>query len=765
MRDSIKKQANRKLQRDRYRVFIEDVADGFFETDLKGNFLFFNNALCRIFEYPREQIKNHSYRKFMDEENAEIALKRFNSIFRTGRGDTGIIWRIIRKDGKQRVLEISANLIYNDEDRPIGFRGIARDITEKHHAQLQALASEQQAQCQFEASRRAEQRYRAFLNFLPDPVFVFNLDSTVSYLNPAFERVFGWTLEELRGKRIPFVPDDYREQTRLGVERLFKEKSIQGFETKRLTKDGRLLDIVIDGAIFYDADHQPAGQVVTLRDVTKEKKAERTSQTLSRIAAVLHHYRGLDGLLAFITKEVQNLLAVEAASVILLDEDKQEFFFFAITHDDTDTGKRFKEIRFPADAGVAGQVYKTGKPLVVLDTAKSPYYYQKVDQKAGFHTRNMLDVPVQIHDRMIGVLCAVNKKEGPFVQEDVDLLSTVANSVALPIENARINQALQNSYDEVKSLNRAKDQVIHRLSHELKTPISVLSASFTLLAKKLLDCGDQGFDRIIERSQRNLQRLLDMQYETEDILRERDLQAYQMLSVLLDTCADELESLVAAETNDESVAERLRQQIEERFGPREVTSEKVYLDTCVKNVLKQVRPRFSHRRLDFREHIEPAGAIRIPVAVIEKIITGLVRNAVENTPEGSRIDVSVGQTVDGPEFEVKDFGVGITPENQRLVLENFVPATDALHYATRKPFDFNAGGRGFDLLRIKIFSERYHFKIQLTSNRCRYLTEDADACPGDIVSCSHCSQEKDCLESGGTTVTVIFKPYHIRNES
>ena len=83
-------------------------------------------------------------------------------------------------------------------------------MTEKNLAQRKALESEELAQCQYEASRRAEQRYRAFLNFLPDPVFVFNLDGSVSYLNPAFEKVFGWTLAELKGKRIPFVPNPTR---------------------------------------------------------------------------------------------------------------------------------------------------------------------------------------------------------------------------------------------------------------------------------------------------------------------------------------------------------------------------------------------------------------------------------------------------------------------------------------------------------------------------------------------------------------------------
>ena len=107
-----------------------------------------------------------------------------------------------------------------------------------------------------------EQRYGAFLEFLPDPVFVFNLDDSVSYLNPAFEKVFGWALAETEGKIVPFVPDA-KEQTRLGIEKLYREKAIHGFETQRLTRDGRLLDIVVDGAIFYDDQGRPAGQVIT----------------------------------------------------------------------------------------------------------------------------------------------------------------------------------------------------------------------------------------------------------------------------------------------------------------------------------------------------------------------------------------------------------------------------------------------------------------------------------------------------------------------
>jgi len=246
------------VHHERYRVFIEAVADGYYETDLRGNFTYFNDALCRIFGYARHEIKGRNFREFMDQENAASAFKRFNHIYLSGEDITDIVWEIIRKDGRKRIIELSANLIVENDDRKGGFRGIARDVTEKNLAQRKALESEELAQCQYEASRRAEQRYRAFLNFLPEPVFVFNLDGSVSYLNPAFEKVFGWSLAELKGKRIPFVPESHKDQTRAGIARLFREKVLHNFETRRLTRDGRLLDIVIDGALFYDEDNKPA---------------------------------------------------------------------------------------------------------------------------------------------------------------------------------------------------------------------------------------------------------------------------------------------------------------------------------------------------------------------------------------------------------------------------------------------------------------------------------------------------------------------------
>ena len=740
-------------------MLIEDVADGFYEVDLHGNFKFFNNALCRIFGYSKDEIQDRNFTEFMDEGNGRIAYDAFNRIFRTGSGIVDIKWEISRKDGEKRHLEISANLITDEDGQSVGFRGIARDVTDRVLAEQALRNSETCALELSKTSRRAEQRYRAFLNFLPDPVFVFNMDHTVSYLNPAFESVFGWTLEELEGKIIPaFVPDDMKEKTRQGIKQLFEDKVLHSFETKRRTKDGRVLDIVIDGAIFFDNDNQPAGQVITLRDVTREKRETSINQALFRIAGALHRYRGLDARLELITKEVQNLMGVEGASVILLDEEKKEFFFRESAYEDRETGKKMKEIRFPVNKGVAGQVYRSGKPLIVADTSQDPYFFSQVDEKSHYRTRNMLDVPIQIQDRLIGVLCAVNKKEGAFEQADVDLLSAIANYVALPIENAGINEELRRSYLEVQSLNRAKDRVIHHLSHELKTPLSILGASLSILKKRLAELEDQNWDSILNRAQRNLDRLLEMQYQIEDLLREKDFKIHYMLSSLLDACSDELEVLVTENLAEKDLIDRLRQHIDNLFGPHHARSEAIQLDQFIEKKIQKLRHRFAHRKCQVKTLLTKVPAIWIPQEVLSKVVEGLIRNAIENTPDNGEITVSVRSGEIGPELEIKDTGIGISEENQQLLFENYFTAYDPMQYSSRKPYDFGAGGKGFDLLRMRIFSERYHFGLKLNSNRCEILSRNAVDCPGNTEACDQVKGTEDCLDSGGTTATVQFYP-------
>jgi len=113
---------------------------------------------------------------------------------------------------------------------------------------------------------------------------------------------------------------------------------------------------------------------------------------------------------------------------------------------------------------------------------------------------------------------------------------------------------------------------------------------------------------------------------------------------------------------------------------------------------------------------------------------------------------------EGTVLEVSDFGVGITEENQIRIFEGFFSTQDTMNYSSKRPFDFNAGGKGADLLRMKIFAERYHFKIDLKSTRCAFIPKDSDTCPGKISACPHCKEVRGCHQSAATTFSLYFPP-------
>jgi len=744
------------IPQDRYRVFIEDVADAFFETNIHGNFVFFNNALCRIFGYAREEIENKNFRQFMDRKNAAYAFNSFNRLFETGGRVNNILWEIKAKSGETRILEINAKLLADTRGVKIGFQGIARDVTDKIKVEKALKASEKLAHEQYAASRMAEKRYLALLAFLPVPVFVFNLDGSIAYINPAFEKTFGWKLSEVEGKFIPFVPENQKEQTRQGIKELFEKKRIFGFKTQRLTKDGRLLDIILDAALFYDEKNQPAGQVVTLQNVTQKNRVTRINKALFRIAQALYEFRGLDERLQFIAKQAKELIGASGAMVILVDPKTNEFFFREAAFEDEITGRKIKEIRFPVDKGVAGEVYRTGKLMIVNDTAKSPHFFKQVDDKADMQTQNMLDVPIQLEDRLIGVLCIINKQEGPFDDTDAELAIAIANMVALPIENARINEALLKSYADVQNLNRAKDRVIHHLSHELKTPVSVLSASLSLLQKRYSGADTEGLSKILTRTERSLNRILEMQYEIEDIVGQQDYKSHYLLSAMLDACQDVLEALVADEVASEQFTDNLRQKINTLFGPRNIEPELIDPKSFFKKLYQQLRPKFVHRRCLIETVFDSTDPILIASEVLSKVFEGLLRNAIENTPDVSKIVVYLTQSGKGPELKVQDFGVGISNENQRLIFDNFFAAYETAQYSSKRSYDFNAGGKGFDLIRMQIFAERYNFKLKMASKRCPHIAEEQDGDSDGGQSCENCKLDQACLSSG-TTMTVQFK--------
>jgi PAS domain S-box-containing protein len=582
-----------------------------------------------------------------------------------------------------------------------------QDVTGRKHAE--------------EALRDSERRFRTLLDFAPYPMATFDLEGFVTYLNPVFTEVFGWTLDELREKRVPYVPFDLEQDTRERLKRFMEDRVIHRFETKRLTKDGRVLDVVIRATVFSESGGEPTGELVILRDITREKKIAMHNEAMFRLSMALPEYPDLADLLDFVSGQVKRLLATEGGVVILFDEEKKEIFFPGAAYDDPAIQRRVKELRFEMihrEQFVAEKVIRTGKPIIINDTAKIRKSYPMRDRELGYQTRNFLQVPLKSADRIIGVLTAINKKSGGFDQTDLEMLETIAGTVALSIENARYSEELKKAYREVLSLNQAKDRVFNHLSHELKTPLAILLPCLNTLSKKLASLPQGEWQPTIERARRNVERLFEIQYQVDDIVLGKPIRDHAVLSLLVDLCADELQALVADETGEGPLVDRVRKRIEAFFGTKDEKPERLPLDEFVRERLNYASSAASGRRLTLERQLQPVPDVLLPPSVLKKVIDGLVKNAIENTPDGGRIEVVLRPEGGGAELMVKDYGVGIREEHQARIFEGFFSTQETMDYSSGRPYSFNAGGKGADLLRMKVFSERYNFKIKMISRRC-----------------------------------------------
>ena len=168
-----------------------------------------------------------------------------------------------------------------------------------------------------EALRVSEEKYRSVMENAPDPIIVYDMDGRVTYLNPAFTNVFGWQLEECLGKRMEnFVPDENWEETRQGLEIIAAGKPFSSIETRRFTKDGKLLDVSVRGSVYRDRNGKLLGSVIIHRDVTDLKRLEKEVMDIGdkerqKIGQDLHddlcpHLIGIEGLATVLKRKIGN---------------------------------------------------------------------------------------------------------------------------------------------------------------------------------------------------------------------------------------------------------------------------------------------------------------------------------------------------------------------------------------------------------------------------------------------------------------------------
>jgi len=135
-----------------YCNILNEIEEGYFETDLQGNLTFYNASMCRILGYPSEKLLGVNYREFASRQTAKEMFQTYNRIFRTGEPVRIVNYEIKSRNDRRVIVELSSSMIRDMQNNPIGFRGIVRDITEK----IQTEEEKEQLKLQLQQALRLE---------------------------------------------------------------------------------------------------------------------------------------------------------------------------------------------------------------------------------------------------------------------------------------------------------------------------------------------------------------------------------------------------------------------------------------------------------------------------------------------------------------------------------------------------------------------------------------------------------------------------------
>jgi len=286
----------------RYREIFKHSNDGIAIIDPRGCYIEQNEAHCLLLGFSDADLQGKT-------PAIHFGKKRFQDIFQALK-KSGLYRGELtsrKKNGEQLTLDISAFTVKDDRGRVVCHVAIKRDIS-----------SRKQAEAVEAALRMSREKYQTVLESSPDPVVVYDMEGRAAYINTAFSKVFGWQSEDLLGKKIDFVPDENWPETHEMIGKVVAGERFSGYETRRYTKIGKIIDVSVSGATYTDHNGNPLGSIITLRDITEKKQLEAQLVQAQKMEAV--------GTLAGgIAHDFNNILQAISGNtqILMLDTDEE----------------------------------------------------------------------------------------------------------------------------------------------------------------------------------------------------------------------------------------------------------------------------------------------------------------------------------------------------------------------------------------------------------------------------------------------------------
>ncbi len=296
-----------KLSEERLRLALEATQDGLWDWNVINGEVYWNPRCYTMLGYAPDEFPMSLDKWFTLVHPADRDLV-WPKVRRKLEGEGGsfeIEFRYATKDGGWRwVIGRGRPSEWDAQGRVLRVVGTHVDINDRKMAE-QAIAE-------------SEEWLRAIFQTNPDPVVVYDGQGHPKYLNPAFTRVFGWTHDELKGSRIPFVPEDQVEVSQQKIREVYEIGGSVRFETRRLTKDGRVLDVIVSAAARKDKDGNWSEMVVNLTDITERKRIAQQLQQSQKMEAI-------GTLTGGIAHDFNNILSIIIGNTEIAMDDLQSW--------------------------------------------------------------------------------------------------------------------------------------------------------------------------------------------------------------------------------------------------------------------------------------------------------------------------------------------------------------------------------------------------------------------------------------------------------
>lgn len=387
----------------------------------------------------------------------------------------------------------------------------------------------------------------------------------------------------------------------------------------------------------------------------KIKQLERLVEVNQILSSKLEFPRLLEAL----ADTASELTLSETASILLFDEQKKELRFEAIPGR---SQAALHNISVPLDSSAAGWVFTHNKPLVIQNAREDSRIFRKVDQALSFTTESLIAVPLQVKQKTIGVLEAVNKKNNlHYTEDDINLLENLGCQAAIAIDNARLVEQLRGANTELMKHSRVKSDFIAIASHELRTPLGLILGHATFLKEYIPDQHQEQIEVIIRSAMR------------------------------LKTIIEDLSTIAHKEKGQSRI----------RRAPFSISS-------MVSRTASHFQDEADEKKIELGYDIPDEDLmLEADEEKIQTILTNLVRNALTFTDSGGQIGIKAEKDSGYIKVYVVDTGIGIPEEEQNRIFERFYQVESHL---TRRH-----GGMGLGLSIAKAMVELHNGQIWVES--------------------------------------------------